>query len=638
MTNFLAAKQRKITSVTVWDIRETSQYQLFVNTVQSNKWFRVIERTLFKFLQKNHKLYSDFLKAQKTQKRTITIENVGLENSYSKQEYVTNERDEKLYQTYGIGFLRVYHILKQENKHVFLTVEQISKMCNLSEDATKVILSHANWSERLGDGYILGKNNTVEDKGQSFCIDPSFDMPTKVESIICESFRRGFKPSSIMDKNRFKSVYVDKYNKEIDIEEVVAEIQKSCFVFDNRYFLPKAIISKDTMQKIVDYMADYFINNDILFYGVLYNQFEDDFSSFVYSSEMLVELLKKVVSGTPIYYSDRYCSIKAEANPDLASEVTNYLVEMDVPCSYEMIYEHFPHYNQKDVYNVLHYNNPEILGNSKNEYFHVKAAHITESELNIIRSVVCTLLQNSRYITCNEVMDSLSQSNHEIMDRLYEKFSVLGIRRIFTYYLRTSFDVDTGIITNKGQKMTVTEAFADFAKTHDRFTVNDVQDFAEYIGTVPYWDTIHTYAVRINAAEFVSDGNVDFDVNAIDSAINYYCTDYITLSGVSDYSRFPSCGTTWNIYLLQQYVFRFSQQFKLLSLGFTKSNASGVIVKRQSGFEDFDTVVIDALEKTSITDPNEAIQYLCDKGYIGERRYKKHADLLKIAIVQRNNK
>ena len=76
----------------------------------------------------------------------------------------------------------------------------------------------------------------------------------------------------------------------------------------------------------------------------------------------------------------------------------------------------------------------------------------------------------------------------------------------------------------------------------------------------------------------------------------------------------------------------------MLSLGFTKSNASGVIVKRQSGFEDFDTVVIDALEKTSITDPNEAIQYLCDKGYIGERRYKKHADLLKIAIVQRNNK
>lgn len=224
------------------------------------------------------------------------------------------------------------------------------------------------------------------------------------------------------------------------------------------------------------------------------------------------------------------------------------------------------------------------------------------------------------------------------MDRLYEKFSVLGIRRIFTYYLRTSFDVDTGIITNKGQKMTVTEAFADFAKTHDRFTVNDVQDFAEYIGTVPYWDTIHTYAVRINATEFVSDGDVDFDVDAIDSAINYYCTDYIALSGVSDYSRFPSCGTTWNIYLLQQYVFRFSQQFKLLSLGFTKGNASGVIVRRQNGFDDFDSVVIDALEKTSITDPNEAIQYLCDKGYIGERRYKKHSDLLKIAIVKRNNK
>lgn len=632
----LLAKQRKITSVIIWDIQEIRQYQLFVNAVQSNKWFRVIERTLFNFLLKNHKLYADYLRTKKAQKRTVDIDSFA--EDYCEEDYVITEYDEKLYLTYGDALLRVYHILKQEKKHVYLSVEQISKVCSLTEEAAKEILSHASWSERLGDGYIFGKNNTVGDKNQSFCIDRSFDIPTKIETIICEHFRRGFKPSSIMDKNRFKSVYVDKYNEEIGIEEIVSEIQKSCFVFDNRYFLPKAIISKDNMQKIVDYMADYFINNDILFYDVLYNQFEDDFSSFVYSSEMLVELLKKVISGTPLYYFDRYCSTKAEANPDLASEVSNYLIEMDVPCSYEMIYERFLHYNQKDVYDVIHYNSPEILGNSKNEYFHIKAAHITDGELSVIQSVVCTLLQNSRYITCNEVMINLNRSNHEIMDRLSAKFSVLGIRRIFSYYLRTLFDVNTGIITNKGQKMTVDEAFADFAKTHDRFTVNDVQDFAEYIGTVPYWDPIHTYAVRINATEFVSDGSIDFNVDAIDAAINYYCSDYTTLIGVTDYSRFPSCGTTWNIFLLQQYVFRFSQQFKLLSLGFSKGNASGVIVSKQSGFEDFDSVVVDALEKTSITTPNDAIQYLCDKGFISERRYKKHADLLKMAIVQRNNK
>lgn len=89
---------------------------------------------------------------------------------------------------------------------------------------------------------------------------------------------------------------------------------------------------------------------------------------------------------------------------------------------------------------------------------------------------------------------------------------------------------------------------------------------------------------------------------------------------------------------MQQYVFRFSKLFKLLSLGFAKGNVSGVIVRKQSGFDNFDSVVIDALEKTNITSPNDAIQYLCDKGFIAEKRYKKHVDLLKIAIARRNNR
>ena len=369
-----------------------------------------------------------------------------------------------------------------------------------------------------------------------------------------------------------------------------------------------------------------------------YDAFEDKFESYIYSPEMLVAFLKKIILGTPIYYSDRYCSIKLNATPDISSEVIDYLIKIDAPCSYDMIYEHFAHLNKNDIYNVLHYNNPEILGNSKVEYFHVKTAHLAENELNEIRIITQTLLNNSKFITCNEVMDNLNQSNPALMERLTAKYSILGIRRIFTYYLRADFDVDTGIVTNKGCKMTINDAFEDFAKTHRSFTVDDVQRFADHMGTVPYWDTVHKHAVRINATDFISDSDIDFDAETIDSAISHYCSDYITLSEIPDYSRFSSCGFTWNIYLLQQYVFRFSKLFKLLSLGFAKGNVSGVIVRKQSGFDNFDSVVIDALEKTNITSPNDAIQYLCDKGFIAEKRYKKHVDLLKIAIARRNNR
>ena len=63
-----------------------------------------------------------------------------------------------------------------------------------------------------------------------------------------------------------------------------------------------------------------------------------------------------------------------------------------------------------------------------------------------------------------------------------------------------------------------------------------------------------------------------------------------------------------------------------------------MIVRKQSGFDDFESVVVDALEKTNITSPDDAIQYLCDKGFIAEKRYKKHVDLLKLAMARRNNR
>jgi len=233
-------------------------------------------------------------------------------------------------------------------------------------------------------------------------------------------------------------------------------------------------------------------------------------------------------------------------------------------------------------------------------------------------------------------MENLTISSPELMERFTAKFSTLGIRRILTYYLRSDFNVGTGIVTDKSIKLTVDDVFADFAKTHSRFTVDDVQRLSEYTGTVPYWEPIHTNAVRINSTDFVQPSDLDFNVEGIDAAIDFYCTDYIPLSEISDYSRFPSCGTPWNIFLLQQYVFRFSDQFKLLSLGFSKGNASGVIVRKQSGYPDFESVVIDALEKTKIISPNDAMDFLCEKGFISERRYKKHADLLKIAIMRRN--
>lgn len=629
------AMNKKISGIDIWVISSTKQYAKYVHALREYKFFRVLQKELYKFFQNNSKLYLSFLK------EGLVLNEVTVDESKRivEKDYAPTKVDQGLKDKYPTEIKNIYLILKQDTKHAFLTTEQIASMAKCNEAVAAIILNTASWSETLGDGFILGSNNKYRIKKQiKFSVDNAYRDDTKEEEILKSAFRRGFRTHSIMDRKRFINLYEERHGEAISEDEVTNRISKISFSFDGRLFLPKAIVDRTTANSICQYIEHYFEQKEILFYNVLFQKYKDMFNSLVYCPEMLAEYIKFTFEGTPLYFSEKYFSYSQSAKPDITHEVIDYLIRTDRPCSYDEIYAAMPHLNRDDVYSVLHHNNPEILGNSKTEYFHIEVAHVSQKERKVLESYCKRLLEGSRYITCNEIIDHLPRIDIELYEKCEGKFSTLGLRRILTYYLRDNFDVMTGVITKKGEQMTIKDVFADYAKNHSIFTVDDIQELASYTGTVPYWDAVHSNAIRINGDDFVSDSMVNFDVDAVDDAIAFYCNDYIPLAEIVDYMRFPSCGYSWNIYLLQEYVYRFSKLFKLEFLGFAKGNASGVIVKKKLGYLDFDAIVTEVLSKTSITTKQDALDYLCDCGFITDRRYKKVEELLKKAIVLRKNK
>lgn len=629
------ALNKKISVVNMWDISSIKQYTKYVHALREYKFFRVLHKELYKFFQNNSKLYLIFLKEGLVLNEATVDEN----KSIIEEDYAPTKVDQGLKDKYPVEIKNIYQILKQDTKHAFLTTEQIASMAGCNDAVAAIILNTASWSEALGDGFVFGNNSKYRiNKQIEFSVDKAYKDDTKEEKILKSAFRRGFRIHSIMDRKRFINLFEERYGEAISDDEVISRISKISFSFDDRLFLPKAIVDRTTAVSICQYIEHYFEQKEILFYDVLFKKYKEMFNSFVYCPEMLAEYIKFTIEGTPLFYSEKYFSYSQRAKPDIASEVIDYLIRADRPCSYDEIYAAMAHLNREDVYSVIHYNNPEILGNSKTEYFHIEVAHVSPRERSVLESYCKRLLERSRYITCNEVIEHLPQIDIELYGKCEGKFSTLGLRRILTYYLRTDFDVMTGVITKKGEQMTIKEVFADYAQNHSSFTVDDIQELASYTGTVPYWDAVHSNAIRINGDDFVSDSMVDFDVDAVDDAIAFYCSDYIPLAGIVDYMRFPSCGYSWNIYLLQEYVYRFSKMFKLESLGFAKGNASGVIVKKNLGYLDFDAIITEVLSKTSITTKQDALNYLCDCGFITDRRYKKVEELLKKAMVLRKNR
>lgn len=628
------AKDKKVSAVDMWEISNAKQYVKYMHALQEYKFFRVLQRESYKFFQNNAKIYLSFLR-----EGLSSIEVISSEILVPESEFAVTDIDKKLFAKFPDETRNIYNVLKEDSRHAYLTTDQIASLAKCDKDVAGVILADATWSEMLGTGFIFGSNSKYcIKKSIEFSVEQAYGSDTKIDKILKNDFRRGFRPRSIMDRKRFINLYEERFDEVLSDDEVVSRISEESFAFDGRLFLPKAVVDRETAEAICGYVEDYFAEKEILFFDVLFNAYKERFNSLIYSPEMLASFIEYTFRGSPLYFREKYFSYSQTAKPDIPSEVIDYLIRLDRPCTYDEIYAALPHLKKEDVYSVLHYNNPEILGNSKTEYFHVEVAHISGRERKVIEAYCNRLLASSRYITCNEIIDNLLQIDEELYERCAGRFTTLGLRRILTYYLRENFDVMTGVITRKGEQMTIKEVFADYAQNHLAFTVSDVQELANYTGTVPYWDAVHSNAIRINSNDFVANEMLDFDIDAIDDAIAFYCDDYMPLADIVDFMRFPSCGYPWNVYLLQEYVYRFSKVFKLLFLGFTKGSASGVIVKKQLGYPDFDSVVVDALSKTDITIKQDALNYLCDRGFITDRRYKKVEELLKKAEVLRKKK
>ena len=102
---------------------------------------------------------------------------------------------------------------------------------------------------------------------------------------------------------------------------------------------------------------------------------------------------------------------------------------------------------------------------------------------------------------------------------------------------------------------------------------------------------------------------------------------------------FPDAGFSWNSFLLEHYVAKYSPNYKLLHANYNESACVGGIVKKISNIDTFDELIVDVLAKNGLPLQKEiALQYLCDEGYLARRNYSDIEHTLIKAKELRNQK
>lgn len=109
-----------------------------------------------------------------------------------------------------------------------------------------------------------------------------------------------------------------------------------------------------------------------------------------------------------------------------------------------------------------------------------------------------------------------------------------------------------------------------------------------------YFDSVNEVASRINANDYVPNGALLFNEDAIDELLERIIIgNQASIKEASNFAIYPSTCQPWTEYLLESYVAKFSKKFKLIHICYAESKCSGAIVKRSSEINSMDDVVVE---------------------------------------------
>lgn len=472
--------------------------------------------------------------------------------------------------------------------------------------------------------------------------EPEIDLP-QYKELLSEKYQKGFRIESDLEMRRFRNFWELQYGAPLEeADETIRKyIRRLTVQHKDFVYLPEAMVDAETQQRLFGYIARCFSDGkNAIYYDALYKEFEIEFQGQrVNNADMLKTYLDYINNGD--YVINRsYLASDRNVEVDPTNEARDYMITLGAPMQTDDLVEALSQIpRDKIIWTIAGSNSAEFVRNQKGEYFHADIVDLTPLELDNITNVIQRAIDEKDFIGGNELVETIAVKYPAIMER-YPYLTQLGMRDVIGYKLRDVFSFKGKIISALGEDLSMSDVFADYAKSHEHFTLTQLNALKTELDTPIYFDSVYETSLRIDKENFVSKEQANFDSIATDAAIDRFCVgDYITISEISHFGSFPYADFPWNGFLLEHYVSDYSKSYKLMHAGFNGGTPVGAIVKRTSKFENFDELITSALADSTISlNKQDALQYLCDNGFLARRSYGAIEQILVNANAQRSQK
>lgn len=444
--------------------------------------------------------------------------------------------------------------------------------------------------------------------------------------ILSKNYKKGFRFNDKLSLKRFRMQWQYIFEDELKYEDeaICKHIKHITIQHGDMAYLPEDMLDEDAKRRLLAYINAVFAEGkSAIYYESIWREFADDFAiGRINNVEMLKTYLSYVNDGS-MHLCRNYIVSDSNVEVDTSDEVRDFLIEKGMPLKTEDIISSLSHIGKDKILQVIAgSDSDEFVRNQKGEYFHAGIIEFTHQEMNLITEWISKAIADKEYMGGKELTDIIQNNLPSITER-YPYLTWLGLRDVLAYKLKDMFSFNGKIISAYGEDLSMADVFANYARTHEHFTLAQLDMLKNDLDTSIYFDAVYANSLRVSKDDFVSINQAKFNIDATDSAIGqFFHGDCISMKDISLFGGFPDASFPWNHFLLQHYVANYSKEYKLIHAGFNAGKPVGAIVKRSSQIDTFDDILIRVLAESKISlNSNSALQYLYDAGYIARRSY-----------------
>ena len=422
-------------------------------------------------------------------------------------------------------------------------------------------------------------NALLVEANKALGIETSLPPPELLISILKRYFANGFKYTSAIALKQMHRYIDEDQIREITDAQLIGALKEITIEFGEKLFLPYTPEQQQLIDEVRATVETLFDRGySCVYVEKVFERYADRLAE-VLNISAVVDLMER---------QGWEKNILSRSTPDIAADVQKFFREIGRQVSYfelerEMWFIPFEKLKTAVIAS------PQIICVKPETYMDISAFPIDAETLIEVEQFLKQNLQSVQTLSIEECRRLICQHFPSIR-KATEGFTTAGFGNILRALFGHEFSFNRNMISAAFEIVSKRQLFVDFCNERERFTLDELQTFAEEINSQIEFKSVRKVAVRISVNDFIRRDQIHFDVKAIDDVLDRLIDDCRSIKSLSLlFKRLPPIeGFEWNEYILESYLFCFSEQFELINSVFSKLSWGGAAGRRSLNlvFED----------------------------------------------------